>query len=67
MGSMGLHGPSEIAPWMLIRRVDESTTVSYAELFEWLDPGELLDSPPASWSADWKRADPDSFKARSTR
>jgi hypothetical protein len=25
IGSMGLRGPSEIEPWMLIRRVDEAT------------------------------------------
>jgi glutamate synthase domain-containing protein 2 len=64
MGSMGLRSPAEIEPWMLIRRVDEATTSSYAELFEWLDPGELLASPRESWAADWQRADPDSFRAR---
>lgn len=64
MGSMGLHGPSEIEPWMLVRRVDEVTTSSFADLFEWLEPGELLASPRASWAADWQRADPDSFKIR---
>jgi glutamate synthase domain-containing protein 2 len=64
MGSMGLHGPAEIEPWMLIRRVDEMTTSSYAELFEWLEPGELLATPRESWAADWQRANPDSFKAR---
>ncbi|MEA2298347.1 MAG: hypothetical protein QOF77_1283 [Solirubrobacteraceae bacterium] len=67
MGSMGLHSPSEIEPWMLIRRVDEATTRSYAELFEWLEPRELLGSPRKSWAADWERADPDSFKARRIR
>jgi hypothetical protein len=61
MGSMGLRDPSQVRPWMLIRRVDEVSTSSYAELFEWLEPGELLDSPPVSWAADWRRADPDSF------
>ncbi|MEA2157404.1 MAG: hypothetical protein QOE11_3544 [Solirubrobacteraceae bacterium] len=66
MGSMGLHGPAEIEPWMLMRRVDEATTSSYAELYEWLEPGELLAAPRESWAADWDRADPDSFKARIT-
>ena len=61
LGSMGVSDPSQVRPWMLIRRVDEVTTASYAELFEWLEPGELLRSPPTSWAADWKRADPDSF------
>lgn len=66
IGSMGLHAPSEIEPRMLIRRVDETRTCSYAELFEWLEPGELVASAPQSWAADWERADPDSFNARST-
>jgi glutamate synthase domain-containing protein 2 len=67
MGSMGLQGPSELRPWMLIRRVDHTTTRSYASLYEWLEPGELLASPPQSWAADWRRADPDSFKVRGNR
>jgi glutamate synthase domain-containing protein 2 len=67
IGSMGLHGPSEIEPWMLIRRVDEATTRSYADLFEWLKPGELLADAPRTWAAAWRRADPDTFKARTTR
>ncbi len=67
IGSMGLHHPSEIEPWMLIRRVDEARTSSYAELFEWLEPGELLASEPPRWAGAWQRADPDTFKARSVR
>jgi glutamate synthase domain-containing protein 2 len=67
MGSMGLREPAEIEPWMLMQRVDESTTRSYAELYEWLKPGELLHAPPRSWAGDWRRADPDSFKGHTTR
>jgi len=68
MGSRwGLHGPSEVQPWMLMRRVEQVATSSYADLYEWLESGELLDAPPESWAADWRRADPDSFKARRTR
>lgn len=64
IGSMGLRGPSEIEPWMLIRRVGEITTRSYAEIYDWLEPGELLASAPEAWALDWERADPDSFKSR---
>jgi hypothetical protein len=46
---------------MLMRRVDETTTKSYADLYEWLEPGELLDGARESWAADWQRANPDSF------
>jgi glutamate synthase domain-containing protein 2 len=63
MGSLGVSDPAGVQPWMLMRRVDEVTSYSYAELFEWLQPGELLDDPPEPWAADWERADPDRFVA----
>ena len=46
---------------MLRRRVDHSRTESYAELFEHLEPGQLLCEPPDSWALDWAQADPDRF------
>jgi glutamate synthase domain-containing protein 2 len=64
MASMGLRDPSGVHPGLLVRRVDQATTRSYAELYEWLRPGELLAQPPASWRTDWQRADPDTFTAR---
>jgi glutamate synthase domain-containing protein 2 len=64
IASMGLHSPSEVTPTHLVRRVDHVASRTYAELFEWLKPGELLTQPPESWAADWERADPDSFAPR---
>ena len=64
IASMGLHSPAEVTPHYLVRRVDHVTSLSYADLFEWLSPRQLLDEPPESWAADWRRADPDSFKPR---
>ncbi|MEU9976388.1 FMN-binding glutamate synthase family protein [Streptomyces sp. NPDC051014] len=61
MASMGVTDPGQLAPHMLRRRVDPGTERSFAELYEWLGPGELLAAPPASWAADWKAADPDRF------
>jgi hypothetical protein len=46
---------------MLMRRVDHDEVASYAEMYEWLAPGELLAEAPESWAADWSHADPDSF------
>ena len=63
MASMGLDGPAGLNPHLLIRRVDEHATRSYAELYEWLAPGQLLAEPPESWALDWERARPDTFKA----
>jgi glutamate synthase domain-containing protein 2 len=61
MASMGLSSPAQLTPHMLMRRVDHATVRSYAELYRWLEPGELLAEPPADWAADWALADPDSF------
>jgi hypothetical protein len=46
---------------MLRRRIDPYTERSYEELYEWLEPGQLLAEPPAAWVADWTAADPDRF------
>ncbi|MGW3357562.1 FMN-binding glutamate synthase family protein [Streptomyces bungoensis] len=61
MASMGVTDPAQLRPHMLRRRIDPVTERSYEELYEWLEPGQLLDGPPESWAADWKAADPDRF------
>jgi glutamate synthase domain-containing protein 2 len=65
IASMGLDGPDQLEPRMLLRRIDHTRTASYAELFDHLTPGQLLGSPhdlPAEWARDWAHADPDVFK-----
>ncbi|MCW4457285.1 FMN-binding glutamate synthase family protein [Microbacterium sp. MPKO10] len=61
MASMGVSDPSQLTARMLRRNVDVHESQSYEELYEWLRPGELLDSAPESWAADWNRARADSF------
>ena len=61
IAAMGLRHPRELRPEHLLRRVDQNTVLSYAELFQWLKPGELLGEAPQSWAADWAAADADSF------
>ncbi|MGW4568179.1 FMN-binding glutamate synthase family protein [Streptomyces sp. NPDC004561] len=61
MASMGVTDPAQLRPHMLRRRVDPFTERSYEELYEWLQPGQLLAGPPASWATDWNAADPDHF------
>ncbi|MEW2549057.1 FMN-binding glutamate synthase family protein [Streptomyces sp. NPDC047002] len=61
MASMGVTDPAQLRPHMLRRRIDPYTVRSYEELYEWLEPGRLLDEPPADWAADWEAADPDRF------
>lgn len=46
VASMGLAGFHELTPAMLNRRVDSTRNRTYAEIYEWLMPGELLECPP---------------------
>ncbi len=61
IASLGAHGPDQLAPHMLRKRIAPSIVRSYAELYEWLEPGQLLDEPPKSWAADWSAASADTF------
>ena len=62
MASMGVSRPEDLRPHMLRRRVGHAEVYSYAELFEHLEPGQLLaEPPPGRWARDWELADPDRF------
>jgi glutamate synthase domain-containing protein 2 len=61
MASMGARRPSDLRPHQLIRRVGHHDSDSYAELYDWLRPAELLIEPPQEWVGDWGLADPDRF------
>lgn len=61
IASLGLTGPRELHPAMLMRRIDHVHTANYAELYDWLAPGELLAEPPQDWARDWAAASPDTF------
>ncbi|MCS3492835.1 glutamate synthase domain-containing protein 2 [Arthrobacter sp. JUb119] len=61
MASMGLTSPEQLNTRMLRRRVNLQSTRSYASLFQWLRPGELLEDIPGSWMEDWDEADADHF------
>ncbi len=61
IASLGLSGPADLHPAMLMRRIDHVHTASYFQLYDWLSPRELLDDPPSDWADDWAVASPDSF------
>lgn len=61
IASLGAHGPDELAPHMLRKRIAPSVVRSYAELYEWLQPGQLLAEAPETWAADWAAASADTF------
>ncbi|SBS75362.1 Glutamate synthase (NADPH) [uncultured Mycobacterium sp.] len=62
VASMGLNGFDELEPAMLNRRIEGQRTRTYAEIYEWLMPGELLDDAPASWRSDWIEACAEEFR-----
>jgi glutamate synthase domain-containing protein 2 len=61
ISSMGLDSFSQLTPRKLFRRIDPSTTKTYTDLYEWLEPGELIENPRLSWKRDWQVASADSF------
>jgi glutamate synthase domain-containing protein 2 len=69
IASMGLAGPHELDPSMLLRRIDHTTVRTYGELYDWLSPNELIAGAPEDWADDWAAASPDHFAplARSVR
>jgi len=62
VASMGLNGFGELQPSMLNRRIEGQRTRTYAEIYDWLMPGELLDDPPESWRSDWIEATAEEFR-----
>ena len=62
MASMGVSDPAELNPAMLRRNVSPTEARSYAELYEWLAPGQLLDDAPQGWAEDWQAASADTFR-----
>ena len=62
MAAMGVSDPSELQPWMLRRNLSQTANASYAELYQWLKPDQLLADPPEDWAAPWAAATADSFR-----
>ena len=62
MASLGVSDPADLKPHMLAKRLSATSIRSYAEIYEWLEPGQLLVEPPPTWANDWAAADPDSFR-----
>ena len=59
---MGLAGFHELSPAMLNRRTQNQGTRTYAEIYDWLMPGELLEEPPQSWLSDWIESSAEVFQ-----
>ncbi|RII42471.1 FMN-binding glutamate synthase family protein [Galactobacter valiniphilus] len=61
IASMGVRSAADLTPEMLRRNIEVDSNASYAELYRWLKPGELLTEPPEGWERDWRKASPDHF------
>lgn len=66
VASMGLQSFADLHPTMLMRTVGPNQSKSYAEIYEWLRPGQLLTGPPESWAEDWAVARSDAFVLTAT-
>ncbi len=62
VASMGLTCFDELQPSMLNRRIEGQRSSTYAEIYEWLMPDELLNDPPVSWLTDWIESSADEFR-----
>ena len=61
MAAMGVTDPSQLSPHHLRLNVSATRNQSYAELYDWLAPGELVAEPPRDWAHDWATASADHF------
>lgn len=62
LASMGISDFSQLSRQMLRRKVSQTVTMSYADLYGDMEDGQLLQDPPESWRADWAAATADSFE-----
>jgi glutamate synthase domain-containing protein 2 len=58
LSAMGLSGPGEISPSLVFRRVDDMQVKTFAEIYNFLPPGQLLTGEGLSdeWRREWGAA-----------
>ena len=61
VASQGLDHPRDLTANHMMRRISETEVLSFGEIYEWLEPGELLNGPPDRWARHWEAADPARF------
>jgi glutamate synthase domain-containing protein 2 len=60
--AMGAHHPSDIKPQMISYRINEADSITFAELFHFLQPGSLLTAKaPDPYRKDWEAASAEKF------
>ncbi len=62
VGIMGVDHPDKLTPGHILHRMPDQKAASYAELYDYLAPGQLLaDEIPENYAKPWKRASADAF------
>lgn len=62
VGAMGLADPAELKPWHVMRRTSATEIKHYGEIYEFLQPGDLLKADlPISFKRATELATADSF------
>ncbi len=61
LGAMGIDDPAELRPEHIFRRVDDLRVRNLSELYEYLEPGQLLEDAhvPEGMRSEWRQARPD--------
>lgn len=63
IGAMGIHSTSELRPWHVMRRTSPTEIHHYGEIYEYLQPGVLLQEPlPATYRRACEAAVAESFE-----
>ncbi len=63
IAAAGLTHPDQLRPWHIYRRLSHSQVKTYAEIHEYLQPGQLLeDKVPESWERPMSLSSPNSFR-----
>ncbi len=63
VGAMGVASPDDLTPFHINRRIANETEKTYGELYEYLEPGELLDTSGRDngFRKFWALAEADTF------
>lgn len=62
LGAVGLTSPDQLRPWHIMHRISPTETKHYGELYDFLEPGELIRGPlPPDYKRACDAASPDTF------
>lgn len=69
LGAMGLQSPADLAPHHIFRRIDDLRVRHIGELYEYLEPGQLLDDAkrPSGMCHEFRQARADAFTLTAER